>query len=200
MSFGRKLISVFALASVFTAFSIVVPAQDTPKPDKPDAMRKDGKRGKQGRKGMRGRGGRQGKPGMRGRGGRMGGNPALKGITLSDSQKTQLQSLFKSNRGEKRPQNDELRELMMAKRSGLATSAQEARLKSIHEEMMTARKTDQEKMNQSIRSILTPEQQTTYDKNIAEGKQRMEERKKKMEEHRKMRKERKEKPDGEVVL
>ena len=193
MSFRRKLISVLALTFILVAFNVVATAQETPSADKPDAMRKDGKRGKQGRKGMRGKRGREGRHGKRGRRGRRGGNRALRGITLNDGQKQQLQTLFKSKRGEKRPQNEEFRELARAKRSGLATEAQTKRFNELRESMRANRKAEREKMSQSIRSILTPEQQTQYDKNIAEGKARMEERKKRHEERKKVRGDRKNK-------
>ena len=175
MTLGRKFISIITLTFVVFALSTVSFGQETPAPtDKSDAVKKDGKRGKHGRKGKRGRGGRKG---MRGRGGRRGGG-ALRGITLNDSQKQQLQTLFQSNRGNRRSGgNDEARNLMRLKRSGLATSAQEAQLKGITEKRRSERAVARTKMDQSIRSILTAEQQQQYDKNLAERKQKMEGRK-----------------------
>ena len=61
--------------------------------------------------------------------------------------------------------------------AGLATAAQEAQLKEYADKRRAERKAAMEKMDQSIRSILTAEQQQQYDKNLAERKQRMEKRK-----------------------
>jgi len=165
----RKLSFIFALAVAVFAMSTVSFGQETPAPsDKPDSVKKDGKRGKHGRRGKRGKGGRRG-------------GGALKGITLNDSQKQQMQTLFQSNRGNrgdrKSAGNEEVRNLMRLKRSGLATSAQEAQLKEYMEKRNSERTAARTKMDQSIRSILTAEQQQQYDKNLAERKQKMEQRK-----------------------
>ena len=87
---------------------------------------------------------------------------------------------------------------MRAKRSGLATTEQEARLKQLITEMRDKRKADREKMNSEIRNILTPDQQQQYDKNLTERKNRMEQRKKRMKEHKKMRMKRKDSQPKEV--
>ena len=169
----RKLLFIFALAIAVFAMSTVSFGQETPAPtDKPDSVKKDGKRGKHGRRGRRGKGGRKG---MRNGGG------ALRGITLNDSQKQQLQTLFQSNRGNRGDRrsggNDAVRNLMRLKRSGLATAAQEAQLKESMDKRKSERDAVRAKMDQSIRSILTAEQQQQYDKNLAERKQKMEQRK-----------------------
>ncbi len=189
MNIGRKLFTTFVLAFAFVALNTVVSAQETPKPERSDLMKREGRGGKEMRRGMRGGGRDHGrKRGGRGmRGGRGGGMQGLRGITLNDSQKQKMQTLFQSKRSEKQPPSDEIRNLMMAKRSGLLTTAQEQRLKSIHTERMAERKAEMDKMNASVRSILTADQQTQYDKNQAESKQRMEERKTRMEEHKKKR-------------
>ena len=177
MTLKRKFISIISVTLAIFALSMVSFGQDTPPTtDGPDSVKKDGKRGKCGRKG---KGGKRGRKGMR-RGGRRGGGSALRGITLTDSQKQQLQTLFQSNRGERRkgPKNNEARELMRLKRSGLATTAQEAQLKQMHEQKKAERDSKRKQMDQSIRSILTSEQQVQYDKNLAERKQKMEQRKK----------------------
>jgi len=186
MAFKSKVISLITLMFAVVVFSTFVAAQETPSTDKPDSAQRDGKRGMHGRRGMRGRRGKDGRRGPRGRRGGRRGNRALRGITLSDSQKTQLQTLFQSNRkNSQRGQNTELRKLMRAKRSGLATAAQEKQLTDMLSQMRAQRKANREKMSDSIRSILTAEQQAQFDKNIADGKKRMEERKKRHDERRK---------------
>ncbi len=187
MNIGRKLFTTFVLAFAFVGLNTVASAQDTPKPERSDSMRREGRGGKEMRRGMRGGGRDHGRK----RGGRGRGMQGLRGITLNDSQKQKIQALFQAKRTEKQPPSDEIRELMMAKRNGLLTTAQEQRLQTIRTERMAARKAEMDKMNASIRSILTAEQQTQYDKNLAEAKQRMEERKTRMEEHKKKRMENK---------
>lgn len=170
MTLRRKFISLISITVAVLALSVVSFGQETPSTtDKPDSVKKEGKRGKYGRKG---KGGKRGRKGMRRGGG------ALRGITLSDSQKQQLQTLFRENRGKRRsPMSDEYRELIRLKRGGLATAAQEAQLKEMHDKKKAERAAARQKMDQSIRSILTADQQQQYDKNLAERKQKMEQRK-----------------------
>ncbi|NNE98589.1 MAG: hypothetical protein HKN25_06180 [Pyrinomonadaceae bacterium] len=175
MTFGRKFISIVTIALAVVALSTVSFGQETPATtEKPDSVKKDGKRSKYGRRGMHRKGGKRGY-----RRGRRGGRSALRGITLSDSQKQQMQTLLQSKRGERRPSagNEEMRKLMGLKRSGLATSAQEAELKTMMDKRKAERDAARKQMDASIRSILTAEQQEQYDKNLAERKQMMEKRK-----------------------
>ncbi len=198
MVFKRQIISLVILMFALVVFNTYTAAQGTSSTDKPNSVKRDGKRGKHGRREMRGKRGRHGKRGQRGRrgrrGSRRGGNRALRGITLNDSQKTQLQTLFQSSRANrKKGQNTELRKLMMARRSGLATEAQKKQLTDTLNQRRAARKANRAKMSDSIRSVLTAEQQVQYDKNIADGKKHMKDRKKRREERMKRHKERRKK-------
>ena len=113
-------------------------------------------------------------PGGRGaRGGHRGGGEGwlLRGITLTDAQKTQLQQLRKGDSAQVAARRDEFqkeREELRSLRQKGDTAAIRAR--------MTARRTqmDQERDRRAtaVRNILTAEQRVTFDKNLAEAKQR----------------------------
>ena len=113
-------------------------------------------------------------PGGRGaRGDRRGGGEGylLRGITLTDAQKAQLQQLRKGDSAQVAARRDEFqqeREELRALRQKGDTAAIRAR--------MTARRTqmDQERDRRAaaVRDILTAEQRATFDRNVAEAKQR----------------------------
>jgi periplasmic protein CpxP/Spy len=112
-------------------------------------------------------------PGARGdRGDRRGGEGfLLRGITLTDAQKTQVQTLREQDRAQMESRRDQFqkeREEVKALRQKGDTAAIRAR--------MTARRAqmDQERDRRAatVRNILTAEQRVTFDKNVAEAKQR----------------------------
>ena len=115
----------------------------------------------------------------RGPGGRRGGGMdrmLLKGITLSDAQKAKLQELHQAERAKmqangQRGQNSEFQAIRDARQKGDTATAnrlmQEARAR------MEARRDEQFK---AIRGLLTPDQATQFDANVAEMKQHQGER------------------------
>ncbi|MEZ5346395.1 MAG: Spy/CpxP family protein refolding chaperone [Pyrinomonadaceae bacterium] len=194
MSFGRKLTSTLTLALALAMLSVFTYAQDSsqPKrPDRPDAMRKDGPGDKRGMRRMRGKQGRKGMRGRQGQRGRRGGmGMAFRDLNLSDSQKLQVQKLMETQRENGKAKSEEMRKLMMAQRSGLLTEAQKAQIETYRNQ----RKADAEKFHQSFLGILNAEQKQKVEarkaereKRMQEMKTRMEERKKRFEERRKER-------------
>jgi Spy/CpxP family protein refolding chaperone len=78
----------------------------------------------------------------------------LNQLNLTDAQKQQLKNLRQNNQANDAARN-EMRELMQAKRSGGAlTAEQETRLKDLRKQT----KDDSEKQRQQVLAILTPEQ------------------------------------------
>lgn len=106
------------------------------------------------------------------RGDRRGGEGfLLRGITLTDAQKTQLQALRRQDSAVVAARRDELRaerEQLRALREKGDTAAIRARLTARRAQM------DQERDRRAVavRSILTAEQRVTFDRNLAEAKQR----------------------------
>jgi Spy/CpxP family protein refolding chaperone len=101
-------------------------------------------------------GGPQGGPG-----GRPGMNQVFEGITLTDAQQTQIQTIRDKYR-------EEMRALFPNGRPQSLDDATRAKLDDIRA-----------KQNAEIRAALTADQQPTFDKNLAEQKKRMEEMQKK---------------------
>src|SRR5215831_19111761 len=131
MSLKNKLFSIAMVALGVLVFSAFAMAQDTttttPTPDKANKQ-------------FKGQGQGFGGPRRFEHGGPMGprggfGGPAamFRGLNLTDAQKQQIQSILKSNRPDQASM-DQMRTLMEAKRSGLATTDQEAQLKSLREQ------------------------------------------------------------------
>jgi Spy/CpxP family protein refolding chaperone len=101
---------------------------------------------------------------------------AFSELNLTDSQKQQITSIVEANKASIQPQRDELRQLMMARRSGTAlTPEQETRAREIGSQLRESGK----KMNDDLIAILTPEQQQQL-------KQKRDEMRQKMQEHRQM--------------
>ncbi len=213
MGIGRKLLSVFVLAFAMVVFDTGAGAQEAPKADKPDAAKRDGMRrnlmerrmrGQRGERGMRGRHGRKGRGGMHGRRGGMRRGPGMmfRGLNLTDAQKMQVQALMEKQRMGGQSNAEEMRKLMMARRSGLLTKAQEARIA----EMQNQRKAAGEQFKQSFLGILNPEQRKKVEEREAHHKKmmeahkmRMEEHKKRMEEHKKRMEERRKQMENETT-
>jgi Spy/CpxP family protein refolding chaperone len=96
-----------------------------------------------------------------GPGGRPGMMSAFEGITLTDAQQTQIQTIREKYRGE-------MRALFPNGRPETLDDATRTKLEDIRA-----------KQNAEVRALLTADQQTIYDKNLAEAKKRMEEMQKK---------------------
>ena len=170
MSVWRKLMSALTLTVAVFALSTFVSAQETTSPEKSDSVKKEKKKGKYGRKGMRGKRGR----GMRG----------FRSLNLDENQMQQFRALMEKHRSETEGSRKEMREIMMARRSGLMTEAQGARLKELRDQ----RKADRQKFEQSFMTILNDEQRQKYEAQKAERKKRMEQWKNKRKEYKEKRK------------
>lgn len=98
------------------------------------------------------------------------GRELLKGITLSPDQKAKLQEMRKAERSN--ASREQFRKEMADARAAWQrgdTAAAKAQMKTLHEEMQKM----QEQRVASIRSILTPDQQRTFDGNLAQWKERV---------------------------
>lgn len=102
-----------------------------------------GQHGKAGAKGMRGQHGK----------GRMVGGWAMKGITLTDAQKTQLKALRERYQPE--------RQALRTDRKGRPDSTTMAKMRDL-----------MQREQNELRGILTAEQRVTFDANVAQMKQR----------------------------
>ncbi len=184
MSLKSKFIALLTVAGATVAFSAVGMAQDktvttqtdkTEKQDKADHQRGHGRFGKEGR------GERRGGAGMR-----MGGGRAMmfRGLNLTDAQKTQIQEIMKSNRPNLNTENrEEMRSLMMARRTGTLTTAQEDKMKS----MRTSGEAKAQSIHQQILGVLTPEQKAQMEQGKTQMKERMQQMKERMQQRRPMR-------------
>jgi Spy/CpxP family protein refolding chaperone len=106
-----------------------------------------------------------------GRGWRKGpGGELLKGITLSPEQKAKLQELRKGERNS--ASREQFRKTMADARAARQrgdTAAAKAQMQALRTQMEQA----QEHRLATIRSILTPDQQKTFDANVAQWKERV---------------------------
>ncbi|WP_284348340.1 Spy/CpxP family protein refolding chaperone [Roseisolibacter agri] len=155
-----------------TATIAQAPAGSGSRPAASDTARHDGHaRGERG--GPRGgeRGGERG-----GRGGPGGpGSMLLRGITLTDAQKQQLQALRPARGGQNDAAREQTRKLMdeaRAARQRGDTAAANARFTQLRTQMQQQRDRDVAAM----RNVLTAEQRKQFDANVAELKQREQDR------------------------
>lgn len=88
-----------------------------------------------------------GGPGMLGPG-------ALRELNLTDDQKQQIQKIREANFESTKSQREELRQLMQKRFQGTLTTGEEARAKTLHEQMQASMKDTESR----IAAILTPEQ------------------------------------------
>lgn len=172
MSFRTKLFKFATIAGATAVFATMGLAQDgksttnpTDKAGNPQKTERGfGKRGF----GERKFGGRHFGPGMKGRGMGM----MLHGLDLTDAQKTQIQSIMAANKPTQEAR-DEMRTLMMAKRTGTLTTDQQSRLTALR----TGAEQKRIAVHEQILSVLTPEQKAKLDQRKQEMQQRMEQRK-----------------------
>ncbi len=179
MSFNSKVITLLATAGAFALFSVAVSAQDkpaTPQSDKAEKVQKGDKEFGRGRFGKQGMGpGRMGmRMGMRG-GGMMG---MFRGLDLTDAQKTQIQSILAANRPKPTDANrEEMRTLMLARRTGTLTTAQEDRLKAIRSGAQEKAKA----VHEQLLGVLTAEQKATLEQRRKNMMDRMQQRRQRTE-------------------
>lgn len=167
MSINRKFFTAITLAIAVFALSTFVSAQET-KTDKP--FTKEGHMGKRGEKGIKGEYGKRGKHGKHRGHGLM---RSLHGVELSETQQTQIKSIFEANKSSFQTQHEEMKGLMMKKRDGSLTDADKSRL----EQFKIERKAAAEQMDITIMALLTPEQTAKVNQMKVEREQRMQERK-----------------------
>jgi len=95
----------------------------------------------------------------------------LRGITLSDAQKSQLDALHESQRAAMDKQREEgqalFEQIRDARERGDTATAN--RLMSDQRAKMEAQR---DRMNAAVRALLTPDQQAQFDQNVAEMKAR----------------------------
>src|SRR3989442_13456519 len=110
--------------------------------------------------GRRGHGpGGPGGPGMLGPG-------ALRELNLTDDQKQKIQKIREANFENAKTQREELRQLMQKRFQGTLTADEEARAKTLHEQMQASMKDTESK----IAGILTPEQKAKLEELMKERK------------------------------
>ncbi len=167
MSFYNKLITSIFIVGVLAIFSIAGAAQvttATPQTGKAEPVQKaDKEMGKTRfghRKGM-----------MMRRGDMMG---SFRGLGLTDLQKTEIQSILSSNRANRTPEaKAEMRTLMMARRTGTLTAAQDDRLKTIRLDAKEKAKA----VHAQILNVLTDDQKATIEQRKKDMTDRMQRRK-----------------------
>ena len=116
-----------------------------------------------------------------GRRGRGGFGMLLKDIQLTDQQKAQLKELREKQRGEAgQGQRGDLREEVRTAREKGDT----ARLRELRAQSFARMQQHREEEIRAIRALLTPAQQTVFDRNVAEAKERFEKRGERFKEQR----------------
>lgn len=111
---------------------------------------------------------------------------ALRGITLSEAQRTQLRGIAERHRTERRAQMDRLRQEWQANRPAAGQpgrqpgerpdSATRAARQAARQQLAQQLRTSAERQVADVRAVLTPEQRTTFDRNVTELRQRFAER------------------------
>ncbi len=133
-------------------------AQGTRPDARPDTVRRDrGERSQNGEWGMRGRGGANG--------------ALLRGITLTDAQKTRLQELRKAEQPEMQKTREQFGAVMKEARDA-RQRGDTATARAKMAQVKTAMDTQRERQVASLRTILTADQQKQLDANIAAMKER----------------------------
>jgi Spy/CpxP family protein refolding chaperone len=160
MTLKSRLFSLIAVTLAMVAFSTLGMAQDTT-----TATPNSGNKFVRPNRGM-GRGMGPGRQGMMRRGGGIG--MMLRGLDLTDDQKTQIQGILASNKPAQ-DNSQEMRTLRMAQRNGILTAAQQERLTAIR----TAAKAKGQSVHDQILAVLTPEQKTKLDARKQAMQQRM---------------------------
>lgn len=156
----RKTMTRMGLGLALVVGAAGAAAAQSNRPDnRPDAAQhQKGEKGEKGERGMR-----------RGRGGPDG--MLLKGITLTDAQKTRLEALRKDQRADMQKNREQfgsvMKEARDARQRGDTVTAR-AKMEQVRGQMDKQR----ERQIASLRTILTADQQKQLDANVAEWKQR----------------------------
>lgn len=179
MIFKRMIISAGTLAAGMFILTASVSAQDTKTTadttERPaQAERRERPFGK--RPGFREFGGRGGHHRRLHHGGRA----FLRGLDLTEAQRTQIRGILEANRPD-RERMEAIRPLIDAKRNGTITTAQQEQLDTFR----TSAREKARSLKQQIESILTPEQKAQIEQRKQEMKTRMEERRRLREERQK---------------
>jgi Spy/CpxP family protein refolding chaperone len=156
----RKTMTKMGLGLALIVGAAGVAAAQGTRPDaRPDSVRRDrGERGDVGERGMRRRG--PGGPGA-----------LLRGITLTDAQKTRLQELRKEQEPEMKKARAQFGAVMKEARDARQrgdTATARAKMAQVKQAMDAQR----DRQTASLRTILTAEQQKQLDANIASFKER----------------------------
>ncbi len=165
MNIARKLGSVLTLAIAVIAFNSYVTAQNTSTDTDRNTVERNDKQGRFGRSDRRGM--RNGKRGMRG-GGNQGLMKMLSKLDLTETQKSQIKTLFEIRQNANQPLYSEGKTLMMKRRDGTITEDEQTRLGEIRDQMKTSNK----QTKNSVLELLTPEQLQKLEQLRAEMKNR----------------------------
>jgi Spy/CpxP family protein refolding chaperone len=164
MSLKNKFFSFLAVAFGVVALSTFTLAQEStttaPATEKSGQHMKGEGRGWGHDKDGHGRHGGRGMMGM------------LRGIDLTEAQKTQIHSIMEANKPDKATM-EEMQVLRKAKHDGTITAAQQERMTALKTQGMDKAKS----VHEQIKAILTPDQIAKIEQRKVERKQRMEERK-----------------------
>ncbi len=159
MKLRSSIIALALVAGAGIAEAQSAPApQNTPRAERADSVRRDGKRAGKRMKAARGRGG-----------------SALRGIQLTDAQRTQVRTIHEKYRPQWQTLRDQLKAPMQDARSArqrgdtVAARAALARTTPVRDQLKTL--ADRERAE--IRATLTAEQQKTFDANVQRMKERM---------------------------
>lgn len=173
MSLKNKLFSGVALATAVFAFSAIGFGQEATTTTTDSVEKVKGEHRGHGKRGF-GRGDMDGRHGKRGMGGR--GRGMLRGLDLSEAQKTQLRAIHEANKPSQEVR-EEMRSVLMAKRAGTITADQQLRIDTLK----TQGKEKHRAVKAQIAEILTPEQKAQIETKKAEMKVRMQERRQQRE-------------------
>ncbi len=173
MSLKSKLFTGIVTVFAAGAFSVTSSAQTTGETPK-DGVNKSEKREGRGYK----RGGDGFGKGKGMRGGKGGGMRGLRGIDLTEEQKTAMKAIREANRPDDTTR-EEMKSIMQARRAGTITPEQTQRA----EQLRAQRQEKAQSIKLQIDNILTPEQRQQIEANKAE----MKERRQQMKEQRQLR-------------
>ena len=174
MSLKNKLFSGVALATAVFAFSAVGFGQEATTTSTDSVEKVKGEHRGHGKRGF-GRGDMDGKRhGKRGMGGR--GHGMLRGLDLSEAQKTQLKAIHEANKPSQEVR-EEMKTLRMAKKAGTITADQQLRIDTLKAQA----KEKHQAVKAQIDAILTPEQKAQIETKKAEMKVRRQERRQQRE-------------------
>lgn len=167
MAINRKFFNAIVMAAAVFAFSTFVSAQESTSTGTQEKPRKERKFGKGGEVGKMKRFGGKAFRGPRGNVAVRG----LRGIELTEDQKSQVRSLMEANRARFETSREEMRTLITKKREGSMTDAEKLKF----EQFKAERKAAGEQTRATILGLLTPEQTAKLNEMKAEREKRRQE-------------------------